>query len=393
VSGRPPWGARWWRTDRYLPRDEPLRAAFRPSPWYILLHAPAILITLLLLAALGAAWGTAGPGAREAGWIVTRICAAAIALHLVLGVARWLSRLYAVTDRRIIIVAGVLSQNAADVPLQRIQHATITRTLAERLLGLGTVGVATAGADGPAVRMLMVRRPDRVAELVRVGAASAPPSIDTSARPARRADTHPGIVVLGMAGGIGAGKSEVARRLGALGCVVIDSDAEAKAALDRPEVRDQLVAWWGTDILDADGRISRSRIAEIIFRDPDQRSRLEGLVHPIVRTRRAEAISRARAAGARAAVIDAPLLFEAGADAECDAVIWVEASDATRLARVLAHRNWDEAEMERRQAAQWPIERKRQMCRYVIQNEDCSGLDERVRAVLDQALAEFGATG
>lgn len=386
-----PWGSRWWGTHRFLPPDEPPRAAFRPSAWYMILHAPALLVTLTLLGVLGVAWAIGAPGARDIGWIVARVCAAGIALYIVVGLARWLSRLYAVTDRRIIVVAGVLWQGAADVPLQRIQHATITRTLLERLLGLGTVGVATAGADGPAVRMLLIRRPDRVAELVRVGGvAPAPAPRPVPASPASDR-AHPGIIVLGLAGGIGAGKSEVARRLGTLGCFVIDSDAEAKAALDRPDVKDQLVAWWGIGILDADGRVSRARIAEIIFRDPDQRSRLEGLVHPIVRTRRAEAIARARAAGARAAIIDAPLLFEAGVDAECDAVIWVEASDATRLDRVRTHRGWDHAELTRREAAQWPIERKRSKCRYVIENDGRPGLDERVLEVFNRAVADLGA--
>ena len=367
-----PWGATLWNTHRYIPADERVCLATRPSPWFILFHAPGILTSLVLLGSLGVGWSILGPGALHAGLIATRFALACVVLLLVIGLARWLSRLYVVTERRIIIVAGVLSQSVGDVPLQRIQHATIYRSLLERILGLGTVGIATAGADGAAVRMLMVSRPARVVEVVR----------------SPRSRPHDGIVVLGLAGAIGAGKSEVARVLSTLGCVVIDSDAQARAALERPDVRSSLVQWWGAGVLGADGRIDRSKVAEIVFADPAERSRLEQLVHPIVRTSRAEAIARARSTGSEAAVIDAPLLFEAGVDGECDAVIWVQASRRTRLDRVTRNRGWDEHELARREAAQWPVEKKRALCRYEIENDADERLDDRVRSVLDRALAD-----
>ena len=67
--------------------------------------------------------------------------------------------------------------------------------------------------------------------------------------------------MIGLAGGIGAGKSEVAAILGGLRCVVIDSDAEARAALERPEVRAELVSWWGPRVLGADGHVDRTAVA------------------------------------------------------------------------------------------------------------------------------------
>lgn len=374
-----PAGARWWRTDAYVPAGERLERAFRPSPWFILLHAPGALVLIALLIALGAAWGLAGPGAREAGWLVVRIGVGALVVHLAIGLLRWLSRLYAVTDRRVVVAAGVLAQVAGDVPLERVQHVTMERSFVERLLGLGTVGVATAGADGAAVSMLMVARPASVMAMVR--------RLVDDARGRARIGRG-GVTVIGLAGGIGAGKSEVARHLKALGCVVIDSDQEAKAALDRDDVRRELVRWWGEGVLGDDGRIDRKRVAEIIFGDASERQRLEGLVHPIVRSRRAEVVERAAGAGARAAVIDAPLLFEAGVDAECDVVAWVEAPRAVRLERVSRTRGWDEAELERRERAQWPLERKRALCRYEILNDGSPGLEGRVRATLERALSE-----
>ena len=146
--------------------------------------------------------------------------------------------------------------------------------------------------------------------------------------------------VLGLAGGIGAGKSAVAAILRDLGCVVSDSDARAKALLDTPPVRDQIVAWWGPELLTPDARIDRVRLAAVVFADPDQRRRLEGLIHPLLKTERDAALARARAARAPAFVIDAPLLFEAGLHRECDAVIFVDAPRELCLRRVAQSRGW-----------------------------------------------------
>lgn len=180
----------------------------------------------------------------------------------------------------------------------------------------------------------------------------------------------PGPLVIGIAGGIGSGKSAVARAFGRAGCAVIDSDAEAKAALDRPDVQRTLTQWWGPSVLgrDASGsaRVDRAAVGRIVFADPAQRARLEGLIHPLIRRSRDAARREALAAGARAIIYDAPLLFEAGIDKVCDAVVWVECPRQERLRRVAATRGWDEAELQRREDAQWPVERKRALCSHQI---------------------------
>lgn len=194
--------------------------------------------------------------------------------------------------------------------------------------------------------------------------------------------------VIGLAGGIGAGKSAVAAILRELGCVVSDSDTRAKELLDAPHVRDELVRWWGGSVLGVAGRVDRSAVASIVFADPDQRRRLEGLVHPLLKRERDAAASEAARHGARAFIIDAPLLFEAGLDAECDAVLFVEAPEAARLARVRATRGWSEAELRRREAAQWPLDRKRGLATMVVPNDgDPSLLRQRVQAALEDLLA------
>src|SRR5688572_6841261 len=155
--------------------------------------------------------------------------------------------------------------------------------------------------------------------------------------------------IIGLAGGIGSGKSAVAKILAELGCIVSDSDAAARAALRDPQIKATLIKWWGDRILDSSksgphrGEIDRSAVAKIVFNDPAQRRRLEQLTHPWIETKRRELFSKS--AKATAFVIDAPLLFEAGLDAECDSVIFVETSRATRFARLAASRGWTEAEL------------------------------------------------
>lgn len=197
--------------------------------------------------------------------------------------------------------------------------------------------------------------------------------------------------IIGLSGGIGAGKSAVAQILGELGCAVSDSDAQSRAALDRPDVRSRLVGWWGPELVGPDDKVDRRRIASIVFSDPEARRRLEGLVHPIIKLQRDEERARARAAGARALVIDAPLLFEAGLDRECQAVIFVEAPESERLARVRANRGWDEAELRRREAAQLPLEEKRRRSSVLIKNDGSrADLREQVRRALESVLASRG---
>ncbi len=192
--------------------------------------------------------------------------------------------------------------------------------------------------------------------------------------------------VIGLAGGIGSGKSTVARMLADLGCVVADSDAAARAALEDPAIRDRIVAQWGSEILDDAGRIDRSKMAAIVFSDPQQRRQLESITHPWIEARRREQFDAAPA-DAPALVIDAPLLFEAGLDAECDAVIFVDTPREVRLSRVRDNRGWDEAELRRREDSQLPLDAKRfRADDIVFNNGDVCELEEQVRQCLNSIV-------
>ena len=173
--------------------------------------------------------------------------------------------------------------------------------------------------------------------------------------------------VIGLTGGIGAGKSAVARILADLGGVVSDSDRDTGEILRMPDVIETMRGWWGDGVVDDEGMIDRREIARRVFNDASARRRLEELVHPLVHDRRRARFSESPA-DTRMFVIDAPLLFEAGLDSECDTIWFVDAPLEVRRERVRVHRGWSEEELDRREASQWPIEKKRRRSDVVLDN-------------------------
>lgn len=192
--------------------------------------------------------------------------------------------------------------------------------------------------------------------------------------------------VIGLTGGIGSGKSTVGRMLRDLGCLVVDADELARAALRDPEIRRVLVEWWGSSILDASGEVDRAAVAGLVFASSPQRARLESVVHPWIENRRRAMFAQAPP-GSRALVIDAPLLLEAGLDRECDAIVFVDAPRELRLARLARLRGWNEAELARREESQLPLDEKRARSDYVLRNDgDLAALAGQVRRTLSKIV-------
>jgi dephospho-CoA kinase len=183
--------------------------------------------------------------------------------------------------------------------------------------------------------------------------------------------------VIGLAGGIGSGKSHVAKLLAARGAIVSDSDDQAKALLREPGIADILARWWGKGILGPPpGKLpDRAKIAAIVFADHAQRTRLEGLIHPILKSQRTAALRAAARQVPRPPlfVIDAPLLFEAGLDKECDGVLFVDAPREERILRVSRNRGWTEEDLARREAAQLPVDVKKSRSTFTIDNGTGAG--------------------
>jgi dephospho-CoA kinase len=203
---------------------------------------------------------------------------------------------------------------------------------------------------------------------------------------------YAGKPIIGIAGGIGSGKSFIARAFGELGCRVIDSDKQVRDAYRDPRVRQTLAQWWGPQVV-RDGEIDRAFIARRVFTDSADRQRLEQLLHPMVSAAREREM--AEAAGdpnVVAFVWDTPLLFEAGLAASCDAVVFVEAPLEARLQRVGQSRGWGPDELARRENLQWPLDKKREISDYTLSNTaDAAFAREQVRALLPRILAKNNA--
>lgn len=200
-------------------------------------------------------------------------------------------------------------------------------------------------------------------------------------------------LILGLVGGIGSGKTFVAGLLREMGGLVIEADKLGHEALRQPELRQQIVARWGPQVLDEHGEVNRARLAAIVFADPRERQALEAIVHPYIARRIAEEIECAdNNPDARFIVIDAALLLEAGWHRVCDKVLFVDAPADLRQRRTEQSRGWSANEWQAREAAQWPLEQKRRFADAVVINTgDGTSLRQQVQGLLEQWLANNSA--
>jgi len=190
--------------------------------------------------------------------------------------------------------------------------------------------------------------------------------------------------VIGLLGGVASGKSLVARQLAALGAGVLDADQAAHEALNIPRIEDSVRKRWGERVFGADGRVDRSQLARIVFADPPEGPRerqfLEQLTHPAIGRKLAKEAERLAASGSPAAVLDAPLLLEAGWDRLCSRLVFVDAPRELRLVRASA-RGWSEREFLAREAAQQSLDCKRRRADMVVDN---TGPPEQTRAQVER---------
>jgi dephospho-CoA kinase len=181
---------------------------------------------------------------------------------------------------------------------------------------------------------------------------------------------------VGLTGGIGSGKSEVARLLAAHGAVVIDADQLAREVVEpgTPGLA-QVVAAFGPDVLGPDGRLDRKALAARVFSDGAALARLNAIVHPLVAERGAELVAEAPVDAV--VVHDVPLLVENGLEDAYDLVVVVDAPEEARLAR-LAARGLTDKDARARMAAQAPREERLAAADYLVVN-DGDLVDLRVR--------------
>jgi dephospho-CoA kinase len=201
------------------------------------------------------------------------------------------------------------------------------------------------------------------------------------------------MLLVGLTGGIGTGKSTVARMLEKWGAVVFDADVLARQAVapGTPGF-DQVVERFGPNVLAPGGGLDREALASIVFSDPAARRDLEGIVHPEVRRMFAEGCEEYRDSD-RVVVFSAPLLVETGMHTAFDRLIVVSAPVATQIERLMRDRGMAERDVQARIAAQLPLEAKAEVADILLDNEgtleDLERSVERVWRDLD-AQARVG---
>lgn len=188
-------------------------------------------------------------------------------------------------------------------------------------------------------------------------------------------------LTIGLTGGIAAGKSEALAAFARLGAATLSSDAVVHELLESEPLLARLVERWGPEVA-PDGRVDRARIGEIVFADPAQLSWLEEQVHPLVRERTGTWLA-ALPADTEVAVVEVPLLFEAGSDALFDTTVAVVTGDEARRQRAAARGH---ALVDEREARQLTQIEKAERAEHVIAND---GSVEELQESLSALLAKL----
>jgi dephospho-CoA kinase len=176
------------------------------------------------------------------------------------------------------------------------------------------------------------------------------------------------MLLVGLTGGIGSGKSTVAGMLAERGAVILDADVYARDAVAAgSDAFDAVVRRFGDDIVGSDGELDRAKLASIVFADRAALDDLEAIVHPEVRRRLADAI-QAELDTNHVVVLVNPLLIEMGTHRDCDVVVVVSAEPETQVARATA-RGLDEADVRARIAAQLPLNERARQADVLLDNE------------------------
>lgn len=195
------------------------------------------------------------------------------------------------------------------------------------------------------------------------------------------------MIIIGLTGGIASGKSTVSKKLARLGAAIIDADCIAREIVEPGQTAwAQIVAYFGKDILLQDGTIDRKKLGRHIFSDAEKRHKLEEITHPEIRTRIRRELAVAREAGRAVAVLDIPLLIEAGWMDMVQQLWLVYIERDIQLERLMRRDNLTAQEAEQRLAAQMSLEDKRKFADVIIDN---GGPPEDTEAQIMKAWEEL----
>jgi len=192
------------------------------------------------------------------------------------------------------------------------------------------------------------------------------------------------MLLLGLTGSIGMGKSTTAKLFAEAGVPVYDADATVHMLYEGEAVPAIEAAFPGTT---ADGKVDRNKLSARVVQDPAAMQRLEQIVHPMLGASRQKFLDDAERSGAPVAVVDVPLLFETGGEKRVDAVVVVTTTPELQRQRILARDNMTSEKLDAILARQLPDAEKRRRADFVVDTSD--GLDAvrlRIRDILNEAV-------
>lgn len=194
------------------------------------------------------------------------------------------------------------------------------------------------------------------------------------------------VMLIGLTGGIGAGKSTVAQLFEERGVPIVDADAIARDVVKPGEpALAELVEHFGDSILGADGELNRGKLAEVAFADAESHEALNAIMHPAISAETAKRIDALR--GDHSVIVhDVPLLVEAGLAGNYDLTVLVDTPAEVRLQRLTELRGMDSEDAKKRIAAQATDEQRRAVCDVALDN---SGDIEHLRAQFEQMWERF----
>ena len=198
------------------------------------------------------------------------------------------------------------------------------------------------------------------------------------------------MIVIGLTGGIGTGKSEVARILQDLGAVIINADQVGhQAYIPHTEAWEAVVKAFGQEILDSSGEIDRKRLGAIVFSDPSHLARLNQIMHPLMARIVSEQIEGLKADGVAVVVVEAAVLIEAGWDSLVDEV-WTTESPLDSVAeRLMARNGFSREEVVKRMGSQMSAEERSGRAQVVVDNSgDVASLENTIRDLWEKQVRE-----
>lgn len=196
------------------------------------------------------------------------------------------------------------------------------------------------------------------------------------------------MIRLGITGGIGSGKSYVSHLLAETGIPVYDTDSNAKRLMmEHPSIQKQLVELLGTNVY-VEGRLNKPLLAEYLFSSSENASRINSIVHPIVKQDFQE--WALRHSGTEVVVMECAILYESGFDKSVDKILMVYAPEEIRLQRAMQRDGATEIQIRSRMAAQFSEEEKRKRADFVIINDGVCPLWPQLQEMIDKLTTEKG---